>query len=73
MIFSLAKTHFKINLKSRQFFSVMSGKYQKIPKDDYVNIVKSSIIQYERTYKPITFVYHDECLNQISSIEKALC
>ncbi len=37
-----------------------------------MSIIKSSIIHYERTFKPINFVYHDECLNQISSIEKAL-
>ncbi len=32
MILSLAKTHFKLVMKGRQFFSLMSGKYQKIPK-----------------------------------------
>jgi dynein heavy chain 2 len=32
IIFGLAKTHFKLQFKSKQLFSVISGKNQKIPK-----------------------------------------
>lgn len=72
LIAGIVKTHFKMNIRSDNIFSCISGKYVKIKKDDYLNILKSTMIQYEREYQEITFVMLEESVNYICSIEKML-
>jgi len=53
-------------------FSFISGKYVKIKREDYLGIVKATIIQYEREYQEITYVPLDEAIACVSAIEKIL-
>ncbi len=47
----MVKASFKINLKNDYVFSFVSNKYLKIKKEDYLGLLKSSFVQYEREYK----------------------
>ena len=45
------RTHFRFTPKSDTIFTSMSGKFMKIKTEDYLSILKSALIQFEREYK----------------------
>lgn len=40
-------------------FSFLSGRYVKVKKEDYLTVLKSTLVQYEREYQEITYVMLD--------------
>jgi hypothetical protein len=42
------RNYFRTTIKTDNIFVSVSGKYMKIKKDDYLSILKTALIQYER-------------------------
>jgi dynein heavy chain 2 len=72
MLLGIVRNYFRCGVKMDNIFSFVSGRFMKIKKEDYLNIVKMVLVQFEREYKELIFVSTDESINYISSIEKVL-
>lgn len=40
-------------------FSFLSGRYVRVKKEDYLAVLKSTLVQYEREYQELTYVMLD--------------
>jgi dynein heavy chain 2 len=72
LLSALVKNQFKTAPKNDLLFSYLSGKYVRVKREDYVGVVKSTLVLYEREYQDITFVPSDEAVGWVASIEKVL-
>lgn len=56
LVSGIIRNQFKQAQKIDSIFSFLSGKYVKVKKDDYLAILKNTLIQYEREYQEITYI-----------------
>jgi hypothetical protein len=42
------RNYFRTTIKTDNIFTWVSGKYMKIKKDDYLTMLKTALVQYER-------------------------
>ena len=53
-------------------FSYLSGRYVRVKREDYLAVLKTTLVQYEREYQELTYVMLDEPVGYVASLEKML-
>lgn len=58
LLMGAVRAQFK-NAAQGGLFSFLSGRYVKVKKEDYLAVLKSTLVQYEREYQELTYVMLD--------------